>query len=272
MLVYEAGRSTSRLQWLNTHTGKPLWTETLSGNWSPDFLRDFKPGERMWIVSRTGEILGIRLADAEDRVSHQLAGLAPGTTVYDRSVTANDATIMVTDVFGIFPYPQNAFVHTFDVNTFAPRWSRDIGDNGAASFCGIRACEMTNSGVTVVDLANGAPLWTAHSEVAYPIGNNLIVGPYSAPGAGPQRLVDGQTGRVLQDLSAWDITPAGGESLLLVQPTLGYLGVWLAKLSPGQVQPTLLLAAAGMSTRCEATAHNIACRAIDGTMTVWRTN
>jgi outer membrane protein assembly factor BamB len=272
MLVYEAGRSTSRMEWLDTRTGKPLWTEELTGSWSPDFLREFQPGQRMWVVSRTGELVGLRLADHEDRVSHMLSGLAPGTSVYDRSITADDATILVTDVFGTFPYHQNAVVHAFDVGTLAPRWSSELSDNGGATLCGSHVCEMTNAGVTVVDLANGAHLWTAHSEVAYPIGNDLVVGPYSAPGAGPQRLVDGATGRVIADLSAWNITPAGPSSLLLVQPTRGYLGVWLAKLDAGAVQPTVLLAATGMSTRCEATAQVIACRAIDGTMTVWRTN
>jgi hypothetical protein len=278
MLVYEAGRNASRLQWLNTRSGTAIWTEQLDGNWSPDFLTDFpalvqsQQGPRMWVVSRTGEIRGFRLDDREDPVSHMLAGLAPGATVYDRGVTADGATILVTDIFGTFPYRQNAVVHAYDVGTFAPRWTADLGDNGAATLCGPHVCALTNAGVNVVDLANGSVLWSVHSEVAFPIGRNLVVGPYSAPGAGPQRLVDGDTGRVITDLSDWTITADGQSSLLLVQPTRGYLGVWLARLDADATRPSVLLAAAGISTRCQATPHIIACRAIDGTMTVWRTN
>ncbi len=271
ILIYEAGRSSSRLSWLDTRTGKALWTEDLNGMWSPDFISDLRPGQRIWLVSHTGEVIGLRLADRVDEVTHMLAGLAPATAIYSRSVTARGSTILVTDVLGLFPYPQTAVLHAYDTATFAPRWTDTIGDNGSAMFCGNRVCSLTNAGVTLLDLATGRRLWTARSQVAMPIGDDLIVGPYSAPGAGPQHLVDGQNGRVIADLSSWEITRAGADALLLVQPTRGHLGIWLARLAAGASAPTLLTAVPGMSTRCQATKRVIACRAIDGTIAVWRT-
>jgi PQQ-like domain len=272
LLVYEAGNHGSRLRWVNSRTGDTMWQVDLPNGWSPDFQSQPAPGGKIWLVSLGGEVMSVKLDDHGGKASHQLPGLGGGADSLDyRTVTAGHGLVLVTDVNGVFPQQQYATLHAYDGKTLDHLWDDAPDTNASSSFCGDQICETSNVGLNVVDPKTGHHLWNTASEVIFPTGGNLIVGPYSPAGLGKQTIVEAATGRKIADITAWSFVQVG-QSLLLTQPTRGFVGVWLARLAAGETRPAILGSIPGMSTRCVATSQDIACHALDGTIVLWRTN
>jgi hypothetical protein len=271
LLVYETGSRGARLSWIDSRTGAAVWRIDLPKGWNPDFGSDPAPGGKVWLVSLGGDVMRVNLDDRGLTATRHVTGLAGVDGLDYRTITAGHDLIIVTDVSGVFPQEQYATLHAYDERTLTHRWDDAPGTNASASFCGDQICETSNVGLRVVDPRSGRPLWNTASEAIFASGPNLLVGPYSPSGLGRQIIVAGNTGRKLADVTAWSFTPAKG-ALLLTQPTRGYVGVWLGWLAPGDLRPRILGAIPDMSTRCTATARDIACRAIDGTIVLWRAN
>jgi outer membrane protein assembly factor BamB len=271
LLVYEAGNHGSRLRWVNSRTGKTIWQVDLPRGWSPDFQSQPAPGGTIWLVSLGGEVMSVKLDDHGGTATHRLSGLVGADSLDYRTVTADHGLVLVTDVNGVFPQQQYATLHAYDAKTLDHLWDDAPDTNASASFCGEQICETSNVGLSVVDPKTGHRLWSTTSEVISPTGGNLIVGPYSPAGQGKQTIVEAASGRKLADITSWSFVQVG-QSLLLTQPARGFVGVWLARLGPGETRPAILGSIPGMSTRCVATSQDIACHAIDGTIVLWRTN
>jgi hypothetical protein len=269
LLVFEFGDRSSRLRWVDSRSGRAVWQMDLPPDWSLDLPSALAPGTRLWMVGLDGEAATVTLDDRGLRVSHRLAGLTGGGSLDYRTVTVGRGLVLVADVAGVFPQRQYATLHAYDEKTLVHLWDDAPGTDVSPSFCGVWICESSNRGLSVADPATGRHEWSTRFQVIYPFRSNLVIGPYSPAGLGRQALVRGDDGARVADLSSWSLVPMGPSSLLLIQPVRGSLGIWLARLGAGADRPTILGAIPDMSTRCKATARDIACRAIDGTIVLW---
>lgn len=281
------------VHWLDTGTGRDLWTVPLSSGWSVDTGMDASgmdagdvdagavdigaadagpagtaPAGVLWIVGPAGQLVAVTLDDTGTRRAVPLSGLPDTADLLDRSVTVGVGAIVVTD-----ESDQATVVHTYDATSYRPRWTRTIDGSASIQSCGPDLCQLGNEVLVVLDPKTGVALWSTGGVAVHPFWWQLVMEPFVAPWFGSPAVVDARTGRVLINLSTWQIaTIAHGRTMLLMQELAGHSGEWLGRLDAGSRTVSILGRMPGLSTTCAMTTIHLACQRADGTIVMWRMN
>ena len=156
------------------------------------------------------------------------------------------------------------------------RWRNtlDLSARWVQSDCGGEICVFSyRGGVQVLDPATGRTRWTGdHWTAAAQAGPYLLfTGNEGVDGNYPLAVLDPDTGTVLGDFGAWQVTgDARPDGTLVGQhQRVGDETLWYALLDPATRGVRVLGMATGVADDCRSTTAVLVCRGIDASVAIW---
>jgi outer membrane protein assembly factor BamB len=193
---------------------------------------------------------------------------------------AGDLALMV----GRRPGTSLIDVVTYDLRTFAPRWTHTVDNMGpdlregrdyyGAGRCGDRLCLFGSAVTVVLDPRDGRELWRTRLTMIAAAGDRVLTADPEVPesqdkpsGLTLHRL---RTGRPVADLAGWQVMVGGGDTSPALLGFTARNQTWLAlaDLRVGEILP--IGSATGWYGSCEAGRQYVACRRLDGSVRAWR--
>jgi hypothetical protein len=171
---------------------------------------------------------------------------------------------------------QRGALTAYGLDRLDPRWTVDgqlDADAGVWDCETVLCVSARQGGIRALDRQTGRTLWNVPDwHLRWLADGFLIVSPEIARSADGGRLatLDLASGRILGDLTGWDLLQSSHDHTRLLGVRYGPDGAWLAELDQATGSARTISLLRDVSRNCQAGSRVIVCRRYDGSIGVWR--